>query len=238
MTGTSRILAVVTARGGSKGLPGKNKKELAGKPLIAYTINAALSVMDLITDLIVSTDDPEIAEISRSGGASVPFMRPDHLSDDTASSLAVLEHATLFMEEQTGLGYDWILTLQPTSPLRNADDLRGLIEATVSDAEATSGLCIYETPAYHPLKMKTIDNGYLKPFMTKAADGIRRQDLSPPAYRSNGAGYLTKRDTLMIEKSLFGPKTVPYVMPNERSVDIDTGLDFKLAELIMAETRC
>lgn len=226
-----RILAVITARAGSKRVPGKNVRMLAGKPLLAWTVEAANACQSLLYTSILSTDDAAIAAIGQQFGANVPFLRPQSLAQDTSTSLAVLQHATAFIESNHGVKIDWVLTLQPTSPLRHADDIRTAIEIA-SQRSCDSVVAVTEM-AVHPIYSKKIDEeGYLYPLVLEEPEGLRRQDINTIAYRRNGAIYLTRRDILM-DGSLYGPRIQTLIMPPERSVDIDTELDFQFAQFLL-----
>ncbi len=223
-----KILAVITARGGSKGLPGKNIKILGGKPLIAYSIESAKE-SDLITHSIVSTDDPEIAEVARKCGGEVPFMRPAELAIDTAGHVGVMQHAVKFMEEKLGLTFDYAVIFQPTSPFRTKDEVDGTIQKLI-DIGADSAVSIFEIDStYHPIKVKKLEGDRVLPYCMEEPEGKRRQDL-PKAYRRSSAIYAMKRDLLMIDGKLFGDYVVGYVTPREYFVDIDTHFDWMVAE--------
>ena len=230
MTKEKRILAVITARGGSRGIPQKNIRTLLDKPLIAYSIQAALQSRTL-TKIIVSTDDETIAHVSKQYGADVPFLRPKHLASDTATSLSVLQHAVRYLEEEEDFPANIIVCLQPTSPLRSAEDIDQAVTLCLSSgADSVVSLCQVE---HHPYWMKKVVAGRVYPLMEIADEKYpRRQDL-PPVYQLNGAIYVTKRNVLLEEERLLGKHTLAYIMPQERSIDIDTPLDLKLAELIM-----
>ncbi|QWE31034.1 cytidylyltransferase domain-containing protein [Polynucleobacter sp. Adler-ghost] len=229
---SGRTIAVITARMGSKRLPGKNLKAIGGKPLIAWTFECVCACRDLFYDIVLSTDDPEIIELADKYNISAPFIRPPELSSDDASSVAVLQHATNFVETRDKIVIDWILTLQPTSPLRRPCDIKNsiqLIETLTCDS-----LTSITESKNHPYLTKKIDpDGYLTPFISQSDQSIRRQDLSPASFSRNGAIYLTKRNILMGSNSMYGEKTVPYYMPIERSVDIDDKFDFFIAEQLM-----
>ena len=231
-----RVLAVITARGGSKGLPRKNVRPLAGKPLIVHTIEAALGLGARLHRLIVSTDDEEIAAISRAAKSDVPFLRPPGLARDDTPSLPVVQHATGFVEAQESRPFDWILLLQPTSPLRTTQDLEAALDLA-SDGKASAVISVFEANDSHPLKMNVVEDGLLRPYDPRRAEGVRRQDFTPPVYKTNGAVYLVRRDVLMEDDSLWGDAPRPLVMPAERSLDIDTELDFALAELLLERSR-
>lgn len=225
-----KILAVIPARGGSKGIPRKNIHLLLGKPLIAYSIHAALQ-SHTIQKTVVSTDDECIARIARHYGAEVPFLRPPHLSTDTATSVAVVQHAVRYLSDTNENPADIIVCLQPTSPLRSAEDIDQAVTLCLSTgADSVVSLCPAE---HHPYWMKQVVGNRVYPLMEVDDEKYpRRQDL-PPVYQLNGAIYVTRRKILLEEERLLGANTLAYVMPRERSVDIDTHIDLKLAELIM-----
>ena len=230
----SKILAVIPARGGSKGVARKNIRPVCGKPLIAYTIETALAARNLLHRSIVSTDDPEIKAIACEYGADVPFLRPPELAGDRVPTLPVLQHAVRFVEEADGVALDWVLLLQPTAPLRVIED----IEASVTLAHQNSCdsvISVLQVFAEHPILMKRIEDDRLLPYCIEEKEGTRRQDYQPPAYMRNGAIYLTRRDVLMDKDSIWGQVIRPYVMPPERSVSVDNELELKLVEILMQQ---
>ncbi len=226
-----RVLGVITARSGSKGIPGKNTRPLCGRPLIAYTIEAARD-SSLLTDCIVSTDDAGIAEVAREAGAEVPFLRPPELAGDEISTLPVLVHALQEIEWQRGTTYDYVLTLQPTSPFRTAED----IDAVIRIARSSRPSCVVSVKRVtdgDPRKTKRIVDGRLVDYFPDHPEvfGQPRQAIEQ-TFRRNAALYLTRRDTLL-GGSIYGPDVVPYEMPEERSLDINTPLDFAFAEFLL-----
>ena len=226
------ILAVITARGGSKRLPRKNIKLLNGKPMIAYAIEA-VKYSKYTDRLIVSTDDPEIANISRQYGAETPFIRPDELSNDTASSLAVLQHAVKWTEDKENFKSDIVVLVQPTSPLVLTEDINGTIEKMIdSNTNSCFSVCkITQRPEW----MFTVDGDMACPYIEKVSETARSQDFAP-LFITNGAVYAMKTDILMKRNMIRDRQnSSAYLMPSHRSVDIDTLTDFKLAELIMKE---
>ena len=231
-----RVLGVITARGGSKGLARKNLRPLAGKPLIVYTVEAALGLRARLHRLVVSTDDEEIAEIGRASGAEAPFLRPPELARDDTPSLPVVQHATRFVEEQDGQPIDWVLLLQPTSPLRTTQDLEAALDLA-SEGASSAVISVFEANDSHPLKMKLVTDGILSSYDPAWREGMRRQDFAPPVYKTNGAVYLVRRDVLMEGGSLWGSAPRALIMPEERSLDIDSELDFAMAELLMDRAR-
>lgn len=226
------VLALITARGGSKGIPRKNLSPLAGKPLIAWTIECAMAVHGRLGRIIVSTDDEEIASVSRKYGAEVPFLRPASLSGDDATSLDVVRHAVETMEKDAEVPFDWVLLLQPTSPLRRPEDLRQALDiAAEGDCDAV--IAVTEVVESHPMLLKTIENGRLAPYGDAPLNGVRRQDCRPPVYINNGAIYLSRRELVMERNTLLGDNARPYIMPLEHSLDIDSAFDLKLAEAVI-----
>jgi len=225
----ARTLALITARGGSKGVPGKNIRMLGGVPLIVHSIRSALECRELFYRVIVSTDDEEIANISREAGAEVPFIRPAELASDQAKSWPVLQHAVQWVEENDGIKLDWVFLLQPTAPFRNAEDVRAAMGLALG-GDCDSVISVVRVLAEHPALMKRIENETLVPFNVPEPEGTRRQDYRPKAYMRNGAIYITKRDVLMEQDSIWGDTIRPYVMPEERSISIDTETHFAIAE--------
>ncbi len=221
-------LGVITARGGSKGIPGKNHKLLAGKPLIVWTIETAKR-SKLITHLIVSTDDPEIAQICRKAGVDVPFMRPKELAQDDTPHVPVMRHATGYMEDRLSVRFDIVVILQPTSPFRTVEDLDGTLNKLL-ETDADSAVAIVEVgSSEHPVKMKKYDGTWVSAYCVEEVEGTRRQDL-PKAYKRSGAVYAMKRDLVMKKGKLYGENIAAYIVARERSIDIDTPLDWVKAE--------
>ena len=234
MAPREKILAVIPARGGSKGVPRKNIRPICGKPLIAYTIETALAARHQFHRVIVSTEDEEIASIARRFGADVPFLRPAELATDQAATLPVLQHAVNFVEEQDQVTLDWVLLLQPTAPFRTVEDIDAALELG-RQGGCDSVISVEEVFAVHPILMKRIEDGRLLPFCIDEKEGTRRQDYQPPAYMRNGAIYLSRRDILMERNSIWGDIIRPYTMPPERSFSVDSELDLKLVDLRMRE---
>ncbi len=231
---TPKVLAVIPARGGSKGVPRKNIRMVGGKPLIAYTIDAALAVKNRLHRLIVSTDDAEIAAMAQDYGAEVPFMRPADLGGDRVPMVPVLKHAIQAIEELDGIKLDWVLLLQPTCPFRAPEDILAALELATAGG-CDSVISVVRVLAHHPILMKKIENDRLLPFMIEEVEGTRRQDYNPPAYMRNGSIYLTRRDNLMNNNSIWGKVIRPYIMPEERSVNVDSEMDMKLVEFMLQD---
>ena len=224
-------LGIIPARGGSKGIPGKNIKQLAGKPLIYYTIKAAKE-SKLLDYFLVSTDDKKIADIAKRYGAEIPFLRPPELAQDETQTLQVLLHALRWAEKNKNCKFDYILTLQPTSPLRTSRDIDGAIELAKKNPKADSLTSVYDL-GFPPQKLKKIIGNTLFDYYEEEIIGTPRQEYSTRLYKRNGAIYLTKRHTLLVGNTVLGSKIIPYIMPPEKSVDIDTIFDFELAKFLM-----
>lgn len=220
-----RILGIIPARGGSKGIPQKNIKNFNGKPLISWTIETALQC-PLISETIVSTESQEIADIAKSYGARVPFMRPSELAKDSTPGIEPVLHAIQQLPE-----YDWILLLQPTSPLRTTDDICGIINL-IKDKKESSAVSVSEAIA-HPYWTYTLKNGKLQNIFNNEI-ALLRQDL-PPAYILNGALYLVSRNFLETNRTFKDESTLAYVMPRHRSVDIDDIDDWHFAEYLIKQ---
>ena len=230
MINDKKLLGFITARGGSKRLPNKNILELAGKPLIAWTIEAALD-SKYIDRVIVSTDDEKIANISQKYGADVPFMRPAELSTDTATSIDVIEHGLNTLAE-SGDNYDYITLLQPTSPLRTSRHIDESVNIFL-EKNANSVISVTET-SHSPLWANEIpESGSMKGFLRDDVKNKRSQDL-PIYYQLNGAIYISKISSLLNERSFFQKNDVyAYKMERLNSVDIDSKIDFEFASLLI-----
>lgn len=222
----AKTLAIVPARGGSKGLPGKNLLPLGGRPLIAWTIEAALQAR-CIDHTIVSSDDPAILAAARRWGAPAIARRPDRLATDDADIMDTLFHVI----EQTGGVYTHVVLLQPTSPLRTAADIDA---AFALYRQSGAPACVSVAPApKSPYWMFQLHRGQrLRPLFKGAKAAKRRQDL-PATYVLNGAIYIAAISWLRAQKTFVAEETVAYEMPPERSVDIDTPLDHALAETLL-----
>jgi CMP-N-acetylneuraminic acid synthetase len=224
------IIGIITARGGSKGIPGKNIRMLAGKPLIAWSIQAARESERLVR-IIVSTDSPEIADVAKEWGAEIPFTRPSELSKDDSSHISVVEHAIHWLEENEGTLPECVMLLQPTSPLRTAEDIQEAADI-IFRKDAPALVSVTEA-RHHPFLTKRIlEDGTLADFVTTDLPYLRRQAL-PKAYALNGAIYLNRTRILLQERTFLPKGTIPYVMSPERSIDIDSKWDFDLVEWII-----
>jgi len=218
------LLALIPARGGSKGIPRKNLRDFCGKPLLQWSIDVALAAPS-VGRVVVSTDDLEIAQVARDGGAEVPFLRPEELASDTASGIAPVLHALDQLPDVSD-----VLLLQPTSPLRLVADVEAIVALR---RQAGREAAVSVTPcSKHPAWMFGLSpQQHLEPLLPSPEAACRQQ--LPPAYSLNGALYLASRLFLERERSFLTTETVGYVMPPERSVDIDSPLDWKWGECLM-----
>ncbi len=223
-------LVIIPARGGSKGIPHKNIVDLCGRPLIAYTIDAAKHIAP-VSNIILSTDDPEIAAVGKAEGLDVKYMRPPELATDTAGSREVILHA-MEWADNNGITYDSVVLLQPTSPLRNADDIKAAMEKyspsvdmVVTVKEASSN------PYYNCFEVNR--KGVLK--ISKGKGLYTRRQDAPPAYEYNGAVYVINPQSIREMPMGAFPRKIPSLMPAERSVDIDTPIDLIIATTLMQQ---
>lgn len=222
-----KVLGLIPARGGSKGVPRKNIRLLSGKPLLAYTAEAALQARSL-TRVILSTEDQEIAEIGKQWGLDVPFMRPEYLAEDTTPTLPVVQHALMSLAEN-GESFDAVCLLQPTNPLRREQDIDACIEL-LANSGASSAVSMRPVPhEYNPrwVYWKSAD-GKLSLSAGEGDPITRRQDL-PSAFYRDGSIYVSRSETVL-NGSLYGPDIVGYEMPPEFSANIDTEADWQAIE--------
>ena len=220
------ILAIVPARGGSKGVPRKNIRLLAGKPLIAWTIDEAKK-SKYIDRLILSSEDEEIIKVAREFGCEVPFKRPIELAQDDTPGVDPVIHAINTLEEK----YDFVVLLQPTSPLRTVEDIDGCIQHCIlTESPACVSLTEVQQSPYWMYHLD--DNMKLKPFVQNVETINRRQDL-PKVYVLNGAVYVAKSGFILNRKSFLSNETAGYIMSGKNSVDIDTELDFSYCEWLI-----
>jgi CMP-N-acetylneuraminic acid synthetase len=229
-----KVLGVITARGGSKGIPRKNIALLRGKPLLAYTAEAALSAK-LLTRTVLSTEDDEIARVGRECGLEVPFLRPEELARDDTPTILVLQDVVRRLEA-AGEFYDAVLILQPTSPLRQPQDIDGAIDL-LERTGADSVISFVEAGGFHLARIKLVSlEGKVidLPFADQVEEfeGQRRQDRVK-LYRRDGSIYLTRRVVLMEENSVKGRDCRAWIVSAERAADIDTPFDFFLAEQLL-----
>ncbi|MBC8392845.1 MAG: acylneuraminate cytidylyltransferase family protein [Deltaproteobacteria bacterium] len=231
----TEVLAIIPARGGSKGIPNKNLIDLCGKSLIQYTIDAAQSSR-MICRTILSSDSDAIIQYCKAQGVEVPFQRPDRLAQDETLMMDVVRHCLDYLETSENYKPDIVVILQPTSPLRRAkhiDDALSLLEETGAD----SVVSVVSVPHhYNPVSVMKIVDGRLVSYLQGEGTGkLRRQD-KPTVYARNGAAvYAVRRTTIIDDNSLFGDDSRPLIMDHEESVDIDTLFDLQVAESLLAK---
>lgn len=231
MIGSRRVLAVIPARGGSKGVPRKNVQPIGGRPLIHWTVAAALAART-VDRVILSSDDEEIIDTARAAGCDVPFRRDATLSTDSAASVDVLVDAV-----QRVPGFDVVVLLQPTSPLRSGEDIDGALEV-MERGRAPGCVSVCEATDHPWLTFGQDRDGTLKSYcVPPAGASMRRQDL-PPAFVLNGAIYAADIEWLLQHRQLVAPgQTAAFVMPPDRSADIDTWEDLRRADSLLTESR-
>lgn len=225
------VIAIITARGGSKGLPGKNIKELCGKPLIAWSIEAGLG-SQYIDEVMVTTDSEEIARVAREFGASVPFMRPAELASDTATSFDAVKHVINFYENELHKSFDYIVLLEPTSPLREKDDIDGMIKKISLLEEQYDAIVSLGEVHEHPSIMKKIVGDEIASYCKELVSTTRRQD-NEIAYFPYGVAYIVKTKTLLEEKSFYPRRTTYQLIKRYQCYEIDDIYDFLAIENIM-----
>lgn len=228
------VLGLIPARGGSKGIKKKNIRHLLGKPLISYTIECALAC-SLIDKVVVSTDDSEIAEISRESGAEVPFVRPPELAKDDTPMLPVMQHAIETVEETYREKVDILILLDPTSPLRKVKDIEEAFSLFTHDGACqavVSGCKAHRSPYFN---MVRLEDGFVQMLVQTDKDIGRRQDC-PPVYDLDTTVWIYSRETIMDIRKRIPPLTRLYIVPEERSIHIDTERDFMIVEFLMRES--
>jgi len=222
------ILGLIPARGGSKGLPKKNIRLMGGKPLIAWTIEQAKASRYLDT-VLVSTDSEEIAAVARQAGAVIPFMRPAELAQDDSPTADAVVHA-IEQFAQEGKRFDYIVLLEPTSPLRKPADIDKAIELIIARPEADCLVSVGEVHMEHPLIVKRIqENGFLTPYMPDTRK-IHRRQQADPAYFPYGVVYISKVPEFLKNRTFYSEKTVPYLIERWQNYEIDDEIDFLIVE--------
>lgn len=225
------VLAIIPARGGSKGLPGKNLMELCGKPLIAWSIEAGLGGQ-YIDEVMVTSDSEEIANVAREFGAAVPFIRPAELASDTATSIDAVKHVIDFYERELHKTFDYIVLLEPTSPLREKNDLDLMIEKIILVDDEYDAIVSLGEVHTHPSIMKKIMGNAIEPFAKDLQMTTRRQD-NDVAYFPYGVGYIVKMKTLMEEKTFYPKRTTHHLIKRYQCHEIDDIYDYLAVENIM-----
>ena len=225
------MLAIIPARGGSKGILGKNIKELCGKPLIAYTIEAALKARK-IDRVVVSTDSKEIAEVAMQYGAEIPFMRPSYLAKDDSSAVDVYLHAVEFLEKKDGLHIDKFVVLLPTAPLRDAYEIDCAVQ-TMEKCACTTLISVAEADVPASWYYQMNENRVINNAGFDADNAIKNRQMNCQYYVPNGAIYILDYQLLKRKRTYYTDDTIGYVMTKKKSVDIDTEDDFEYAEYLL-----
>lgn len=228
-----KILTVILARGGSKGIPKKNLSLIGNKPLVTHMIETSLEVANSYKmDVIVSSDCDEIIEVSKKAGAWVPFKRPTYLAEDNVESLPVVKHAVEKVEKIKKCKYEIIVYAQPTSPLCRIIDFKSCINALLNNKDLESSVPITEVST-HPFKMKRINSkGYLSNFIDQGFEDMRPRQQLPKVFRRAGSIYVSKSHVIMEKNTLLGNPCLGIQVPYETAIDIDNHLDLQLAKFL------
>ena len=228
MASRSLVLGVIPARGGSKSIPRKNLADVGGKPLVAHMIGHALAA-SRVSDVVVSTEDSEIAAVAKEYGAEVPFMRPRELAGDEVLSLPVVQHAVREMEGLKGCVYDTVVLLQPTAPLCRPEDIDACIER-LEQGDCDSAVTVVEVDTVHPFRLKKIiDGDVLLNYVDQGFEDMRPRQTLPPVFKRSGAVYASKRSVVMEQDTLVGSSARAVIVPKDTGVDIDTPDDLENA---------
>jgi CMP-N,N'-diacetyllegionaminic acid synthase len=227
-----KILCTICARGGSRGVPNKNIKELSGKPLISYTIELAKKC-SRIGKILVSTDSAEIADVAKKWGAEVPFLRPANLAGDTAPKLPVIQHAVRHCIENMKFTPDCVIDLDPTSPLRTLDDINACLDLIESDPSCDSVITGYKSNKNPYFNMVEVGSEGFAELSKKLQSAPTSRQEAPAVYAMNASIYVWKTSVLFEQQRVVSGRVKLFVMPEDRSIDIDSYVDFSLVELLM-----
>jgi CMP-N-acetylneuraminic acid synthetase len=225
------VLAIIPARAGSKGLPGKNVRPLCGKPLIAWTVEKARR-STLLDAVVVSTDGADIADIARAYGAEVPGLRPPALATDVASTYDVIRHVLDTLRRDDGREFDYVVLLEPTSPLREDDDIDRMLTALDDASDRFDSIVSVGQVSEHPSIMKRLVEGRVEPYYGGETAAARRQD-NPPAYFPFGVAYIAKTAALLEENTFYTRRCAGYPIQRYQNYEIDDLFDFLCVESVM-----
>lgn len=228
------ILATICARGGSKGIPGKNTKKLNGKPLISYTLETAKK-WDKFSEIIVSTDDEKAISIAKKHDVLVPFKRPKELAGDNVSRIAAVKHALNFMEKEYNKKYDIIIDLSVTSPFREIEDIEGAFNLLLENSETNNVYSVCKADRNPYFNMIEINEKGFAELVKKPKKNVTARQNAPEVYAMNDSINVFRRDYLINADTNQSANTKAYIMPKKRSIDIDHPLDFKFAEFLLQE---
>lgn len=235
MISDKRAIAIIPARGGSQGLPGKNIRELCGKPLIAWTIEAARKSRHL-DEIMVTTDSEDIAAVAAQYGAAVPFLRPAELATSTAPTIAAVEHALTHYREHEQRHFDYTVLLEPTSPLREDDDIDRMLASLDAQAAQFDSIVSVGQVAEHPAIIKRFAGGAITPFSPDLATTTRRQD-NEPAWFPYGVGYIVKTASLLAERTFYTRRCMGFAVRRYQNYEIDDIYDFLCVEAVLRHQR-
>lgn len=233
MISNKRVIAIIPARGGSKGLPGKNIRPLCGKPLIAWSIERARQSRHIDT-VVVTTDSQDIADVALGCGAEVPFLRPAHLASDTASSVDTVLHTLDYYRDILGKTFDYVVLLEPTSPLREAGDIDGMLNKLLANADDFDAIVSVGEVHEHPSIMMRLEGNTMQPFYTDLAMTGRRQD-NVPAYFPYGVAYIVTANTLYSLRTFYPPRATFFEIKRHQCFEIDDLCDFLVVETMMKQ---
>ena len=226
-----RILALIPARSGSKGLPGKNSLPICGKPLITWTIEKGLK-SKYVDTLLVTTDSQEIAEIAEEAGAEVPFLRPAELATDCSSTYDAIRHALTFLADNEGKVFDYVVLLEPTSPLREDDDVDKMLDRLVRNSDDFDSIISVGEVDEHPSIMRRLTGQNLEPFCPELQETTRRQD-NEPAYFPYGVAYIAKTDVLLAQNTFYTERSTYFKLKQYQNYEIDSIYGFLCVESVM-----
>lgn len=231
MINKKKVLALIPARRGSKGLPGKNIKQMCGKPLLAWTIEKAL-LSEYLDCILVSTDCKDIASIARSFGGYVPFLRPEELSSDKSSTFDVAAHALKFLQEKEDMDFEYVVLLEPTSPLREDDDIDKMLEVLSKNRSNFDSIISVGEVDEHPSIVKRLEGSNLESFCPELKQTLRRQD-NEAAFFPYGVAYVANKNALLKEKSFYTERCTYFKIKKYQNIEIDDIYGFLCAERIM-----
>ena len=233
MISNKRVIAIIPARGGSKGLPGKNIRPLCGKPLIAWSIERARQSRHIDT-VVVTTDSQNIADVALGCGAEVPFLRPAHLASDTASSVDTVLHTLDYYRDILGKTFDYVVLLEPTSPLREPGDIDSMLNKLLANADDFDAIVSVGEVHEHPSIMKRLEGNTMQPFYTDLAMTGRRQD-NVPAYFPYGVAYIVTANTLYSLRTFYPPRATFFEIKRHQCFEINDLCDFLVVETMMKQ---
>ena len=228
-----RVIGIIPARAGSKGLPGKNTLQICGKPLIAWSIESGKQ-SKYIDVLIVSTDSEQTARISSSFGATIPFIRPGHLATDEATTIDVVSHALKYLEVEFNQTFEYTVLLEPTSPIRRSDDIDRMLDKLHNFRKNFDAIISLGEVHGHPSILKTINSQKVESFIKVQPEITRRQD-NTPVYFPFGVAYICKTTTLLVEKTFYPERLTHFIIQRDQCVEIDDEYDFLMAEAILSK---